>query len=79
MLMLVLDLHASMDPADYCGCGHKWHACAHAQSMVTPGHIHARAQIHESFLREIFFFINSRKFSSSKISRYTVLMNDTEQ
>jgi hypothetical protein len=36
MLMLVLYLHASMDPADDCGCGYRWPACAHAQSMVTP-------------------------------------------
>jgi hypothetical protein len=57
-------------PADDCGCGHRWPACAHAQSMVTPGHTHAGAQIHESFLREILFFTDSRKFSPSKIFRY---------
>ena len=34
---------------------------------------HKRA-IHRSFLREIVFFSNSRKFSPSKVSRYTVVM-----
>ena len=27
---------ASKLPADDCGCGHRWSACAHAQSIVTP-------------------------------------------
>ena len=29
-------LLASKLPADDCGCGHGWSACAHAQSIVIP-------------------------------------------
>ena len=38
--------------------------------MATP--VPMRKQIHESFLREILLFTDPRKFSPSKVSRYTV-------
>ena len=51
-------------PADNCGCSHRWSACAHAQSIVTPMQDHRSMKvfsaksyispIRKSFSRESF-------------------------
>ena len=51
-------------PADDCGCGHRWSACAHAQSIVTPMQDHRSmkgfsAKSYISLIRESFL---PRKF-----------------
>ena len=59
-------LLASKLPADDCGCGHRWSAYVHAQSIVTPMQNRRSTKVFS------LYFTDSRKFSPSKISRYTV-------